>query len=100
MECSSLSERTMNKISKRCSACENSGSWACDTKLSDSDVENCLFWEPNKRCELDCVDLNLKFGRMARPRYKAKLIERAKALRTGQIINLSDAVEALALKVA
>lgn len=100
MECSSLAERTMEKISKRCSTCENSGCWACDTKLSDMDVAECLFYEPIKRCELDRVDLNLKFGRMARPRYKAQLMKRAKALRVGKIESIVDAVEVLELKVA
>lgn len=86
---------------KRCSGCENAGCWACDTKLSDEEVESCLFYEPLKQNELSSVDLNLKFGRMARPRYKAKLIERAKALRTQtKVETLEDAVELLNLKVA
>ncbi len=84
----------------KCATCENSGCWLCDTITSDKDVTDCLSYEPIKRCELDAIDLNLKFGRMARPRYRTKLIERARALRVSKISNIHDAVEALELKVA
>lgn len=87
-------------IPKRCQECENAGSWACDTKLTDEEVANCLFHEPLQRCELENINFNFKLGRMARPRYKAKLLEQARALRMGKIVDEFDAVEALELKVA
>ncbi|WP_285905058.1 hypothetical protein [Pseudodesulfovibrio pelocollis] len=90
----------MSKFIKKCSTCENNGCWACDTKLTDEEVIACLFYSPNKRSELEAVELNLKFGRLARPRYRRKLLERAKALRVGKIESIADAIEVLELKVA
>lgn len=95
----SFLERTMN-INKKCSTCENSGCWACDLNMTEADVVDCISFEPIKRCELESVDQNLQFGRMARPRYQAKLIERAKAMRVGKIITIGDALEVLDFKVA